>query len=589
MSIKLPFNLDPRLKSQLKEQKSSLLLGLFCSVIGSGLSIIVDVNCAKYAIEAIETRNLALLNTISIAVIVLYSIKYWFTRGQSYFLNKAESQLTSKLRLDLFIKLQRLPIGYFQKKKSGGLQSILTNDLGVYTNAITVIKVAIDTPIKVVLGFLSIAYIQWQLALAALLVMPFMIIVIRNNSRQMRSIQKEVQQRLEDINSVMQECLQGIRIIKSFSSEDRVIYRFEKLTDKSLQALLKSAHKIAVLRPTLEVIGALGLSIAIYFCGRLAYAGELTVSNLAAFLTGLNGINSAAKNMGAINQTIAQIQAAIDRIYENILDVPDEAASKPSTKLIETPIGRIEFKNVSFTYPDGTQALKNVSFVLEPKTSIALIGPSGAGKSTIADLILRFYDPTEGEITFDGVDIRDLDYRWLRKQMSVVPQQTFLFSGTIAENLLFSVPRKYRTITQEQDMRNAAKLANAEDFIDNLPDGFNTYIGERHSGLSGGQAQRVAIARALMRRPKLLILDEATSNLDPVSEQAVQNAIENIIETKTCFFIAHKLTTASRAHKILVLRKGEIIEQGSHDELMAIGNVYTSMYNAYTSGMIHDL
>ncbi len=586
---KFSLNLDPRLKSQLSAQKHSLTLGLICSLIGSGLSTLVDVLCAKYSIQAIRTRDLELLGQISFSVILLYGIKYWFTRGQSYFLNKAESQLTSQLRLDLFTKLQKLPIGYFQKKRSGGLQSILTNDLNVYTSAISVIKTAIDGPIKVILGFGTIAIIQWELAIAALLVMPLMIIVIRKNSRQMRSIQREVQERLEDMNSVMQESLQGIRVIKSFGSEDRVVKRFKKLTDRSLSSLLKSAHKIAILRPTLELIGAFGLSLAIYFCGHLAFAGQLTVDNLAAFLTGLNTINQATKNLGSIHQTIAQIQGAIDRIYENIFDVPDEAASKPSTRYIEAPSGRIEFKNVSFTYPDGTVALQNVSFVLEPKTSIALIGPSGAGKSTIVDLILRFYDPTEGVITFDGVDIKELDYRWLRKQMSVVPQQTFLFSGTIADNLLFSVPKKQKAITQEQDMRTALRFANAETFVDELPSGLNTEIGERHAGLSGGQAQRIAIARALMRNPKLLILDEATSNLDPVSEQAVQNAVENIIETKTCFFIAHKLTTASRAHQILVLRKGQIIEKGSHETLMEKEGIYKSMYDAYTSGMIHGL
>jgi ABC-type multidrug transport system fused ATPase/permease subunit len=266
------------------------------------------------------------------------------------------------------------------------------------------------------------------------------------------------------------------------------------------------------------------------------------------------------------------------------LDVPEEHIGSRSGQMIPEPQGRIEFKDVGFCYADGTRALDNVSFVIEPGSSLALVGPSGAGKSTIADLMLRFYDPTEGTITFDGVDYKDINVDWLRRQFGVVPQQTLLFAGTISDNLKLGAPD-----ADEAKLFQALESANAKGFVEKAPDGIETFLGERGVRLSGGEGQRLAIARALVRDPVVMILDEATSNLDAHSEKIVTEALERVMQSRTTLFIAHRLTTAARASSIVMLRQGSILEKGTHDDLLKLQGAYAAMYQAYTSGLIPEM
>jgi ABC-type multidrug transport system fused ATPase/permease subunit len=315
----------------------------------------------------------------------------------------------------------------------------------------------------------------------------------------------------------------------------------------------------------------------------MAFHGQLQVEDLGALLLALDIVNQGFRSYGSVNNTYGQVQAASQRIYDEILDVPEPRDDEPGAKTIESPTGHLEFRNVGFHYPDGTPALHNVSFVLEPGKSLALVGPSGAGKSTIADLVLRFYDPTEGQILFDGVDIRELKSSWLRSQIGVVPQQTFLFAGSIRDNILLGAPE-----ASEPAMKAAAVAAHVGAFVDLIPEGYDTELGERGVRVSGGEMQRIAIARALVRKPTLLLLDEATSNLDAVSEKAVQEALDEVMTQRTTLFIAHRLTTAARADTIAMMRKGELIECGSHRELMAKGGAYAAMYCAFNSGVLDD-
>jgi subfamily B ATP-binding cassette protein MsbA len=332
-----------------------------------------------------------------------------------------------------------------------------------------------------------------------------------------------------------------------------------------------------------ELVGAVSLATILYICGYMAKAGTLQISEIVALTLALDIINQGARALSNVNNTYNTVQAAAKRIYGEVLDAPEEPVDEAGQRTLESPAGRIEFQGVSFTYPDGTVALRNVSFVIEPGTSLALVGPSGAGKSTVADLLLRFYDPTEGRVLFDGVDIRELKGQWYRAQIGVVPQQTFLFAGTIADNLRLGAPD-----ASDDQIKRAAKAAHADVFIEQTPGGYGTVLGERGVRLSGGEGQRLAIARALVREPKALLLDEATSNLDAHSEQVVTEALEEVMQRRTTLFIAHRLTTASRATKILVLRRGEALEYGSHEYLMAKGGAYASMYKAFTSGVLAD-
>jgi subfamily B ATP-binding cassette protein MsbA len=519
------------------------------------------------------------LGFISLLVIGVYAMKYWFTRGQTYYLSKASARLASDLRLRLFNKLQRLPISYFNERRTGGIQSVLTNDVNVYQTAVTIIRDSIDGPIKALSAFVFIVWTQWQLAMVTLLFLPAMAIAIQRNGRKMKEAQGQVQADLAELNGMTTEALTGTRVVKAFSAQDRVGASYSRLVEKSFGSQMKAVKRQSSLRPLVELIGAVALATVLYICGWLAFNGVLNIGQLASLVFALDVINQGARNLGSVNNTYNQVQAASERIYREVLDVPEESEKTAGSRTILVPEGRIEFRDVVFNYPDGTEALKGVSFTLDPGSSLALVGPSGAGKSTIADLLLRFYRPTLGQILFDGIDIQELDVHWLRSQIGVVPQQTFLFAGTISENI-----RMGKDDATDREVLDASKAAHAEEFINQMPLRFESELGERGTRLSGGQMQRVAIARALIRKPTLLLLDEATSALDAQSEKAVQSALDTIMKERTTLFIAHRLTTAARANRILVLRSGQVIEVGSHQELLAQNGAYASMYHAFGNG-----
>lgn len=574
--------LDPRVWDSILSQKRTLSAGLLCSA-GSAALLALSTLLIKEIIGAVQSKDTLLLSYLALGIIGIYGIRYFLTRGQMYYLAKAANRLTANLRQQLFAKLQRLPVSFFNERRAGAVQSVLTNDVNVYQTAIVSIRDAIDGPIKIVVGVVLIFVIQPQLTLISLAVMPIMGAIIQANSKRMKHAQAEVQTDLSNLTAMMQEQLQGTRIVKAFGAEDTVISRFKALVEKSYESQMTAARRIAVLKPMVEFIGAAALAITVFFCGQLVKAGQLEVKDLAAFIYALDVINQGFKNFGSLKQTMAQVRAASDRIHGEVLEVPETVADTSGATVLEAPTGRVEFKDVSFEYPDGTQALDKVSFVIEPGTSVALVGPSGAGKSTIADLLLRFYDPTSGQILYDGTDIRELKTAWYRSQFGVVPQQTFLFAGSISDNLRLGAPN-----ASDAQVLEAAKKAHADGFVNSTPNGFETQLGERGVRLSGGEGQRLAIARALVRDPRVLLLDEATSNLDAVSEKAVTQALEEVMHTRTTLFIAHRLTTAARADRIVVLRQGHVIEQGTHQSLMAQGGAYATMVKAFSNGVLED-
>jgi subfamily B ATP-binding cassette protein MsbA len=523
------------------------------------------------------------LGMVCLLVIGLFIFKYWFTRGQSYYLSKAASRLASDLRIRLYSKLQRLPISYFSQKRAGAIQSVLTNDVGVYQTAVTIIRDSIDGPLKAIGALGYIFATQWQLGLVTLLFLPPMAIAIQRNAKKMKSAQGKVQSDLATLNAMTLESLQGTRIVKAFAAEDLMEKDYSALVEKTFRSQMGATRRNASLRPLVELIGAAALAVFLYVSGILAFNGILQVADLFALVYALDVINQGSRNIASVNNTYAQVQAASERIYAEVLDVPEEHHESIGKKTLPNPTGQVEFKDVSFVYPDGTPALDSVSFTLESGTSLALVGPSGAGKSTIADLLLRFYDPTDGMITFDGVDIRELDTMWLRNQIGVVPQQTFLFAGSIAENI-----RIGKRDASEAEVAEAAIAAHADAFVDRMPEAYDAQLGEQGMGLSGGEKQRVAIARALVRKPTLLLLDEATSALDASSERAVTKALEEVMTQRTTLFIAHRLTTAARADRILYLRRGEVVETGPHKELMDRNGEYAALFRVFSNGVLDN-
>lgn len=516
-------------------------------------------------------------------VIAVFAAKYFFTRNGALYIAKASLLLSNDLRLRIFDRLQRLPIAYFNKKRAGAIQSVLTNDVNVYLNAVNVVRDSVDGPLKLVAGLIMVFFIQWKLALITLLFVPILAGFVQYNGRRTKRASAAVQEDLASLQSFTQEAFQGTRVIRAFAAENRIRGSFNSLIETYFNSQMKLYRRIATLKPLIEFIGAVCLATVIYACGWLAFGSGLKIADVVALVYLLDVVNQGFRALGYVSNTFKLVEAASERIYGEVLDVPLETDDTASARELPNLAGRIEFRNVSFTYPDGSPALTNVSFIIEPGTSLALVGPSGAGKSTIADILLRFYDPTEGQVLIDDVDVRELKTRWLRNQIGVVPQQTFLFAGSFADNLRMGSP----DATMEE-MEFAIRSAHAESFAYRTPARLEEELGESGLGLSGGERQRLAIARALVRDPKILLLDEATSNLDAESEKVVTEALDDVMHSRTTLFIAHRLTTAARADKIAMLRKGEILEIGSHKELLEANGPYAAMYRMFSSGLLDD-
>lgn len=516
-----------------------------------------------------------------VLVVVLFGARYWFIRGQVYYLSKASARLTSDLRFRLFSKLQRLPVAYFSDKRAGAIQSVLTNDVNVYQLAVAVVRDSISAPVTAAVSLGFVIYWEWRLALIAIVFLPPMVMVINRNGRRMKKSQATVQDDLSELSAVTTEALQGIRVIKAFAAEQRVEATYSKEVEKSYDSQIRAMRILASLRPLVELIGSGAIAAVLLACGWLAYKGELDLGIVAGLMLCLDRINQSLKSLGGVTSTYKQVEAASDRIYTEVLDVPDQVIDTSAGRTLPAVAGRVEFRNVSFAYPDGTQALHKVSFTIEPGTSLALVGPSGAGKSTIADLLLRFYDPSEGQILLDGIDLRDLQISWLRSHIGVVPQQTFLFAGSVADNIRMGKPD-----ATMDEIRSASQSAYADEFVVTMDGAYDAELGETGIRLSGGQRQRIAIARALVREPAVLLLDEATSALDASSEKAVTEALDVIMKERTTLYIAHRLTTAARADRILVLSRGEVVELGSHAELMELDGAYAGLFRAFSGGLL---
>jgi len=596
--LKLFRRLDPRLAADLKKQRRSINIGFACTAL-SALLYASLAGLVKYATGAIEDlgksatvgmseasrahfaeqghRNLIIS---CLLVVALFVLRYAFTRGQVYYLSDAANRLSADLRKRMFAKLVRLPVSYFNERRSGAIQSVLTNDVNVYQNAVSIIRDSIEGPIKAVGAFVAILILQWQLAMIAFLLIPGMVAIIQRNSKKIRKAQTDVQIDLAGVSATTLEVLQGTRVVKAFGAEDKVETEYAATVDKSFRSQMRTVSLIASLKPMVELMGAVGLAAVFFIAGTLASHGSLQVSEIAAVVLAMDTINQGFRALGNVSNTYASVQAASDRIYREVLDV-EEAHEKPGGTILPNPRGEIEFRDVSFIYPDGTPALSNVNFKITPGTSLALVGPSGAGKSTIADLMLRFYEPTSGQVLFDGVDVKELDVFWLRRHIGVVPQQTFLFAGSIEDNVRLGSPD-----ATEDDLKLALKQAHAEEFVREMGQRDTPVLGERGVKLSGGQMQRVAIARALVRQPTILLLDEATSALDATSEKAVTEALDEVMKQRTTLFIAHRLTTAARADRILVLSRGMVIEEGSHAALMDSNGAYAGLFRAFSGGIL---
>lgn len=520
---------------------------------------------------SIATRGkVPTLGIICILIITSILLKNVFLVLSFYVLNPLKNRVVNQLRTDLYEKILHLPIGYFTEKKKGDLISRITNDIGeVEGSVVGALEGWIRDPLAIIINFTVLFIISPQLTLFLLLFLPVMGGIIGRISRSLKRQSAEVAHKYADSVSILDETLGGLRVIKAFNIEGLLRRKFFTVNDELLNAKNRIGYKRDLASPMSEFLGVLVFCGILYFGGRLILSGgiDLEASAFITYLALFYNIINPAKALSTSFSNMQKGSAAIERI-EEVLQTANTINDNPDGKKLTNFQHSIELRNVTFDY-DGAPILKGINLRIEKGKTVALVGSSGAGKSTLADLVPRFHDVSGGELLIDGVNIKDYSLKSVRDQISIVTQEPILFNDTIANNI-----RLGQQDATEEEVSEAARVANAHNFITRKEKGYDTNIGDRGTKLSGGERQRLTIARAIVKNPPILILDEATSSLDTESERLVQDAINNMMQNRTSIVIAHRLSTIRHADEIIVLQKGEIVERGTHDELIEKGGYY---------------
>jgi len=520
---------------------------------------------------------------VLVARLALLSLGVYFFRGlmrfiRSYSAHVAGWHVVADVRNEVYRHLQRLSLRFYEDKQTGQLMSRTVNDSTLLEQLVA--HAIPDVLINVLMLFGVTAVLvsmSWQLALLSMIPIPFIVLAMRGFAKFVRPAFRQRQVELGELNAALNDNISGIREIQAFTQEDsegdRIWHRIVRHRDSLLRAL----RLMAVFHPSVEFTASLGTIVLIYFGGKLVLGGTLPLADLVAYFLYLELLYQPVRALSGVWENIQQALAGADRIAELLEQEPDVSEKADAIELAGRSKGAIRLENLSFRYNEGEMVLQDIDLDVEPGSVVALVGPTGVGKTTLSMLIPRFYDVSDGTITLDGHDIRDLTLESLRRQISIVLQEVFLFHGTVRENILFGRPG-----ATDKEMFEAAGIANAHEFIEQLPEGYETMIGERGVKLSGGQRQRLAIARAVLRDAPILILDEATSSVDTETEMLIQQALERLMVGRTTVVIAHRLSTIRNADKIVVLQDGKILEQGTHTELIAQEGLYQYLSRVQT-------
>lgn len=524
--------------------------------------------------EIFINKNESLLLVLPLALFVVSVLKSVFNYGQNYLMNYVGNQVITDIRQELFGKLIRLPVPYHDVNTSGRLVSRVMNDVSLMANAVAgVLKDVFQQGLTFLAMMGVIFYQNWRLAGLSVIVIPLAVFTMVRMGKRLRALATSGQERMGDMASTLQETLSGIRMVKAYGREETEAARFQQSNRSFLSTTMKAIQVSSLGSSHMEVIGVVGVAAIIWYGGFLVINGSMTPGEFFSFLTAMFMAYTPIRRLSGSNNAIQQALAAAERVF-GVLDLKTEQDAERGRLELPQVAQSVTFEDVMFHYESqAVPALNDINLTIRAGEMVALVGSSGSGKTTLVNLIPRFYEPTAGRILIDGVDIQSYTLRSLRSQIGMVSQDVILFDDSIRNNIAFG-----RQNATDEDIVQAARLAYAHDFVERLPQGYQTVVGEKGVKLSGGERQRLAIARAILRDPPLLILDEATSALDTESERVVQLALANLMKNRTTVVIAHRLSTIQRADRIMVLARGSIVEVGTHDELLRRGGQYQRLH-----------